>query len=51
MKKYGNNCTMILCPDGKHGWVNSGKADGSPFHETMTEMERFFKMLIYFYGE
>lgn len=51
MKKYGNNCTMILCPNGKHGWFNSGKADGSPFHGTTMEMERFLKKLSYFNGE
>jgi hypothetical protein len=51
MKKPGNNCTVILCPEGKHGWFKYGREDGSPLHETMTEMERFLKKLSCLNGE
>ena len=32
---------------GKHGWFNYGRADGSPFHKTMSELEKSLKKLGY----
>jgi len=37
--------------DGRPGWFNYGRADGSPFHETITEGEKFFTELGYIKGE
>jgi dienelactone hydrolase len=51
MKKHGNKCTVVLYPDGKHGWFNYGRADGSPFHETMTEVVKFLAKLGYLKSE
>ena len=43
--------TVVLYPDGKHGWFRYGRADGSPFHETMTEVEEFLTKLNYLKSE
>jgi dienelactone hydrolase len=51
MNKHGNKCTVILYTDGKHGWFNDARADGSSFRETMTEVEKSLTKLGYLKGE
>ena len=47
MKEHGNKCTVILDPEGTHGWFNYGKGDGTAFHKTMAEVEKFLAKLGY----
>jgi hypothetical protein len=47
MEQKGNECTVIIYPDGKRGWFNYGNGDGAPFHETMAEALKFLETLGY----